>query len=241
MLRRRDAPGDRTRATDLDALALAAAVELGMPALEARIHGAASSSSAPSAGAAVFRREGEYWTIAFEGDAFRLKDSKGLSYLARLLQRPGQELHAVDLASPDGGGATSSVALEDLRIQTDDGAGALLDDTAKAAYRGRIDELRSEMAQAEEWNDGERAARARAELDALTSELAAAVGLGGRDRQAGSTAERARVSVTRAIRAALDRVTAESPALGRHLDATVHIGTYCSYTPDPRVPIAWER
>ncbi len=36
----------------------------------------------------VFRREGEYWSIAFETDVFRLKDVKGLRYIARLLEEP---------------------------------------------------------------------------------------------------------------------------------------------------------
>jgi len=73
----------------------------------------------------------------------------------------------------------------------------------------------------------------------LTGQLAAAVGLGGRDRPAGSAAERARVNITRAIRAALARIRAHSPALAGHLDATIHTGTFCSYTPDPRAPITW--
>ena len=124
-------------------------------------------------------------------------------------------------------------------MRAEDGAGPMLDDAAKSAYRARVDELRSEVAQAEEWNDAERAERARTELEALTSELAASVGLGGRDRQAASATERARVSVTRAIRGAIDRLASESPALGRHLEATIRTGTYCSYTPDPRAPIAW--
>ena len=73
----------------------------------------------------------------------------------------------------------------------------------------------------------------------LTGQLAAAVGLGGRDRPAGSAAERARVNITRAIRAALARIRAHSPALAGHLDVTIHTGTFCSYTPDPRAPITW--
>ena len=73
----------------------------------------------------------------------------------------------------------------------------------------------------------------------LADELAAAVGLGGRDRKTGSAAERARVNITRAIRAALARIRAHSPALAGHLDATIHTGTFCSYTPDPRAPITW--
>ena len=240
VLSRRDAPGDRPRAADLNALALAAARELGMPVLESRILAAESGapSSASDGATGTFRHEGDFWTIAFEGDGFRIKDSKGIAYLARLLVRPGQEFHALDLAGSRAANPAPS-ALGELRVGTEDGAGPMLDEAAKAAYRARVEELRSEIAQGEEWNDTERAAQARAELEALTSELAAAVGLGGRDRQSASATERARVSVTRAIRSAIDRVSAESPALGNHLEATIRTGTYCSYTPDPRAPITW--
>ena len=104
----------------------------------------------------------------------------------------------------------------------------------------RLVELREDLAEAEAWNDPERAARAQAEIDALAHELSAAVGLGGRDRATGSPAERARVSVTRAIRAAMVRIDEADPALGAHLDATIRTGTFCSYSPDPRAPIRWD-
>ena len=38
----------------------------------------------------VFRRKGECWSIAFAGQGFRLKDVKGLHYLAYLLRNPGR-------------------------------------------------------------------------------------------------------------------------------------------------------
>jgi hypothetical protein len=31
------------------------------------------------------------------------------------------------------------------------------------------------------------------------------------------------------------------PALGEHLSSTIRTGRYCSYNPDPRAPIRWER
>lgn len=62
-----------------------------------------------------------------------------------------------------------------------------------------------------------------------------------RGRRAASHAERARLNATRAIRAAIANLAAANPALGRHLEATVRTGRYCSYTPDPRAPIAWRR
>ncbi len=245
VLRARDAPGDALRAAELDALALDAARALGMTALEARI-GATDAEPVASAdgerNVGTFQREGEYWTIAFEGGKVRMKHTKGLAYLARLLAQPGIEVHAMDLAGGAGNGTTARGVVQEAGLRVaGDGAGPALDDVAKAAYRERADELRSELTEAEEWNDAERAARTRAELEALTSELAAAVGLGGRDRPSSSASERARISVTRAIRAALERLAVEMPPLARHLEATVRTGTYCSYTPDPRAPITWQR
>ena len=45
----------------------------------------------------VFRQEGEYWTIAYEGQTFRLRDGKGLHYLAYLLAHPEERCPAAGL------------------------------------------------------------------------------------------------------------------------------------------------
>ena len=45
----------------------------------------------------VFRLEGEYWTVKFQQAVFRLRDGKGLRYLAYLLHHPGEEVGAEDL------------------------------------------------------------------------------------------------------------------------------------------------
>ena len=192
---------------------------------------------APGEPAMQFRREGDYWTIAFDGKVIRMRDAKGLGYLARLLRHPHREFHVLDLLTGDAPrGATARP--ERLAVGTPD-AGAVLDEPAKHAYRGRIAELEAEIEQARRWNDPERATHAEAELDALTRELAGALGLGGRDRRAASDSERARASVTKAVRGALRRLEAEHPDLGRHLSVAVRTGTFCSYDPDPRLPVTW--
>jgi hypothetical protein len=203
----------------------------------------------PEATRNLFRREGEYWTIGYEGAVVRLRDAKGLRHLARLLAHPGREFHAVDLEAAEG--QPGQTARDRRRGRAGGGepavrpdlgdAGALLDATAKAAYQARLVELRAELAEAEGFNDSARAAKARQEMDFLVAELARAVGLGGRDRRAASHAERARLNATRAIRAAMANLAAANPALGRHLAATIRTGRYCSYTPDPRAPFTWER
>src|SRR5262249_60607064 len=64
-----------------------------------------SMTAAPGrpSGGNVFRREGEYWTIAYGGTAIRLRDTKGLGYIACLLAHPGGEGHGAALA-PHGAG-----------------------------------------------------------------------------------------------------------------------------------------
>jgi tetratricopeptide (TPR) repeat protein len=251
VLRQRDAPGDRDRASELERRALAAARQLGMVALTERLSGHAdevttADDAVPTrdpvnSSSAIFRPEGEYWTVGFGDDSFRLRDAKGVRYLARLLAEPGRELLALDLAREPGAASARRPAVErDLRAADLGDAGAQLDGEAKAAYKGRLRDLQAELTEAEAWNDAERADRAREEIDFLARELARAVGLGGRDRAAGSASERARLSVTRAIRLAMARIADNSPALGAHLEATIRTGTYCAYRPDPRVAVAWE-
>jgi len=52
--------------------------------------------------------------------------------------------------------------------------------------------------------------------------------------------ERARASVTKAIRTTMQRLTLHHVALSEHLRATITTGTCCAYLPDPRRPVEWE-
>src|SRR5262249_36291997 len=118
-------------------------------------------------------------------------------------------------------------------------SGAILDARAKSAYRARLDELRSELVEAEEVADTGRIARMRDEVEHLTQQLASAVRLGGRDGRAGAAAERARVNVTRAISDSVKRIREFSPPLARHLEASIRTGTFCSYRPPDAVETPW--
>lgn len=185
-------------------------------------------------------REGDYWTVAFDGREFRVRHSKGLGYLAVLLNRPGVEVAALELA----GGSSSSRSSEREAAAAGAGSieadlGPVLDPRAKAAYRRRLDELEADRDEAEAFNDPERAERARSEYDAVAAELGSALGLGGRDRRAGSPAERARLNVTRAIRAAIEHLAEHDQSLGAHLMATVMTGRACAYRPDRASPVQW--
>jgi non-specific serine/threonine protein kinase len=124
-------------------------------------------------------------------------------------------------------------------VRVDGSTGPALDARAKEAYRLRLQELGEELDEARRWADVERAARAEEEIDALTEQLTSALGLGGRDRPGGSPAERARVSVTKAIRSAIRSIDRHSPALGAHLSTAVRTGQFCSYAPPAADPPHW--
>jgi hypothetical protein len=114
-------------------------------------------------GTHLFQKEGEYWTIAYGGATLRLRDTKGLHCLARLLGRPGERIPApLLLAGP--------VASADEII---------------------------------------------------------------------ADAERARVTVTKRIKAALKKIQEHHPSLGYHLTTCIKTGHFCTYTPAPEQPAAW--
>lgn len=185
----------------------------------------------------TFRREGEYWSVVFDGRTLRLRDAKGLRYLARLLACPGRELHALDLVLREHHAGGDGEAARALRGGSD--GGAVLDRRAKEAYARRLAEIDADLEDAQRIGDSSRAEQAHAERACLARELARAVGLGGRDRRVDSASERARASVTRAIRLAMTRIRGQHPGLGLHLDRAIRTGTYCVYLPDPRVPVMW--
>lgn len=188
-------------------------------------------------GPPVFVNEGDTWAITWGGAVARLRDGDGVRYLAYLVARPGVEVHAMELTSfarsPRGEAPPPGAGIEadEEGAGREGDAGPLVDAQAREAYRRRIESLRDVVEEATGWGDRERASKAQAELDALARELARAVGLGGRERKAGSAAERSRVTVTMRIRGTLKKLAEVHAALAEHLDATVRTGTFCGYTP----------
>jgi len=216
-----------------------------------------TGSAAPETIRGVFSREGEFWTIAYRGGFFRLRDAKGLAYIAHLLRYPARDFHSLDLVSgtsqevgaadDDNASARASLphggeplASEGIHVGGLGDAGEMLDEKARKQYRRRLLELREELEEAKRLGRVERAEQAEREIDALTAELSRAVGLGGRSRRAASASERARQSVTRAIKAVIERIHDNNAELGGLLARCIKTGTACAYYPDLAVPVAWE-
>jgi TolB-like protein/tetratricopeptide (TPR) repeat protein len=171
---------------------------------------------------AEFRQGGPLWTLVFDGFSAQLTHQKGFSDLARLLERPGTEVHCLELAD---------------RPAETAGEVPQLDERARREIQARVRELQHEIDDAEAANDRARAERAREELDQIVELLSGALGLGGRSRALGSPAERARSAVTWRIRSAVKKIAKAHPPLGRHLDNAIRTGTFCVYQPER--PVTW--
>lgn len=223
VLARRDAPGDATRAAALvegvepdarrQGMAAAVARAADLRARLRRGEGSAAATPAPAALHATLRREQDVWRLDYEGRCAVLTDAKGMHHLAALLASPGRPIAAASLAAGD----AHSAARRDLD-----------------AERARADELRAELDEARTFNDPERIARAGDALARLASELSESA------VATGPAAERARLNVTRAIRTAIGRISAQEPDVGHLLQAAIRTGSSCAYEPDPGMALQWE-
>jgi predicted ATPase len=214
-------------------------------------------ASPPAIQFGTFVQQGEDWTVGYGAASFLLRNALGLTYIHLLLQHPGEQFHALDLLSRTASaenverGSSRIVRVRDdenLVVGRPGDTGPVLDEQAKREYRRRISELNEELDELRERGNlnllGERDYRRRAgvesELEALTRQLAQAVNIFGRDRRTGSSAERARLNVTRAIRSAIQRISERNAPLGELLGACIRTGSFCSYIPNPRAPISWK-
>ena len=251
LLLTRDAGARRGEAAALLTSALATARELGMDGLVAKVRrlglDAAPTAGAqePADGEAVFRNEGDVWTVIYAGTSVRLKHSKGLGDIAILLANRGRDIHVADLIAASAGAPpdprstpAADLVAQGLRVSRGASGDAVLDHRARADYRERLAGLHRELEDAERCNDEGRVARARAEFDFIAGELASAFGLGGRGRRAGSPIERARKAVASRIRFSLAHIARVHPALASHLRRYIRTGTVCSYVV-PDEPVRW--
>jgi hypothetical protein len=162
--------------------------------------------------------EGEYFAVTTSRGTLRFKATRGMQYLARLVERPDQAVHVLELA-----GASNHVDRAD--------AGELLDASAFRAYRARLETLRDAAEEADARGDVDGAEKAREEMDTIARELARATAPGGRARRAESAVDRARSAVQRRIKDAIQRIADQDSELGAWLQRAVRTGNYCSFRP----------
>jgi hypothetical protein len=217
-LEARAGPGDAESASASRKRARSICVRLGMSVLLAQMAAPADEWR--------ITRDGEDWVLSAGLERARLRDSRGIHYLRALVASPGRDVPSLELA----GGSVSLVAAEPE---------PLLDDAARRAYRRRLIELDAELDRADRAGDPERAERVEAERLAILDELRRSTGLGGRPRATSPEAERARVNVTRTLRATLAQIAERAPKAAAHLQASIRTGRTCCYQPAAGGPARW--
>lgn len=196
------------------------AAQLGIRGLAKRAHAPGAESSAPPTRPALgFAREGDVWRISYGVRVVRVPDTRGMELIAKLVERPGEELHVLVLAG------TGNETLGD----TD--AGEALDQRAAKQYRERIAAIDEALARASAGGASDRAAKLEREREFLVKELARAFGLGNAPRKVASASERARVNVQRRIKDSLGRIGQQDGVIAEYLRTSIRTGTFCMFRP----------
>jgi hypothetical protein len=191
----------------------------------------AASGAAPAGEAVTVhlrRQPSGLWLVGRAGSEVAVPDLRGLHHLHALISRPDITVPVLTLV----GTIDGRPALEESGLE-------VLDDRARRAYGVRLAELEREIDEATDLADLGRRDRLQDEREALLRQLRLASGLGGRHRVTGSSEERARIAVRKAIVAAIARIAEIDPWLGRHLRDHVRTGAECRYESTPDQPVRW--
>lgn len=180
------------------------------------------------------QREGDFWRIGIGPRPAFVAHCRGMEYLVQLSAVAGMDVHVLELtrlanASPIGPAAGHREPQLHLLFSSD--FGEHIDSRARSAYERRQIELDRELAAALRERDEQRATHVRRESRFLLQELSRALSRTGRLRRAGSDIERARINVTRSLRATVTRIGEQCSELGDHYNLALRTGIYCSYAP----------
>lgn len=190
--------------------------------------------------ACEFRRDGEGWTIAWEGRRHRLRHVGGLAYIAMLLARPHESISATDLVGTSTGtreeGDHRDVLADTDRVDVIGDAGEHADREARAAYRRQVSTLEKEIASARSQGALAKVAQYERERGRIVQELSRVEGRWHRPRRARSTAERARTNVKKRIDLAILAIAKQDAGLAAYLDNAIETGLHLMYRPDRPIP-----
>ncbi|MGE0680060.1 MAG: hypothetical protein AB7P69_03985 [Candidatus Binatia bacterium] len=212
-LLQRAGAGDRHRGRTLIQEAISEADALGMTGLIARWQDAQAKIEERNVGeeckfVKISSDPRGGWRVALGGHIATTPDLVGMRYLARLVAEPNREIPALALVVGQG---ASPLPISGHTV---------MDAVAVTAVRTRICELRQQQGLSADEQD---------ELDTLTHELTRASGLGRRIRSFADAPERARTAVRKAVKRAIEQVTAANPVVGQHLAGRIETGAVCCY------------
>lgn len=182
----------------------------------------AATTRAPQRLVVKTLRAGDHWRIDFLGEAFYVRDSKGVRYLLHLVENPGQSFSLDEIAA---------VGDAEERVDGAREPASLFHDRLRAA--------RAAHGLGDDWPE---LSRRRCIQDAV-----ARLGVGGRKTPAVDvpaprmSCERTRKSVAIAIRRTIEAIGRQHALLGAHLEISVRTGASLAYVADPLSGMRWRR
>ena len=175
----------------------------------------------------VLSLRGDYWEVTYGEDTVLVEDSRGLRYIALLLQRGAATgpIHAKELVALATGHAPDATELEAHE--------PVLDAVAQQQLVNRLQELAAARDRACATDDLNRAAALDEEYERIAEQLSLARSPKGSRRGASfnHASERARKAVAKAISEAIDRIKSQTSmaSLAAHLASAIRKGQWLSY------------
>jgi hypothetical protein len=217
---------DRDAARELFAQAIASGTQFGMSrwveqweAQRDTVHRSGSHHQAHGR----WCRHGNTWEVEVGPTRVVVPHSIGMHFISLLVASPYRDIPVVALT-----GAPTTPTRQ-----------TVIDARARDQLQRRVLELQRHLEHADANGDSMQSAKLGDELDKISGELAHIVRPDGSSRYFATPAERARTSVQKAIRRALERIGEQAPDLADRLRHSIYTGAYCRFQPNDELPNTW--
>lgn len=192
----------------------------------------------------VFRPNGDFWQIVFQGESLPLiKHKKRMLYLYRLLEKPNEEISAFYLVagvnkfenktSPEQQESEGNVPIVHNSMSREESL-EVIDRETDESYEGALQLLQSDLEKARAIGDKEKEKEKLEHIDFLEKYYKSARGVGNKIRKFNDEQKRATEAVYRGVHRVLNLdIKPYSKELFQHLSNTIKKeGFCCSYKPD---------
>jgi hypothetical protein len=167
----------------------------------------------------VFQQEDEFWILTFEGQTKRIRSQKGFEYIVELLRAPNKEMEALVLSGARSQSETPKLIERGLETA---------DAKAVQVVHAELQSIRNQLSILDS-NDWTRNGDLEEKAEKLQQYLRQNQGRTKTTRSAKSSNEKARTSVTNAVRRSIQKIRESLPEMADHLEASVSTGYLLMY------------
>ena len=176
-----------------------------------------------------FRKNGDYWSIKFNGQRLQpIKNLKGLRYIHLLISNPGKKINVIEMSNIINGNIDMAPSIDSYNDR-------IMDKRTITALKSKYDLLIKNINAAKSNNQTESVIDQQQEAQFIQNELNKCLNLRKSSRSFNSDKEKARKAVLYCISIAQNRIKGKNPDLWVHLKNSIHTGFICSYMPDSQI------